>query len=184
MRELFYSYGRIHKIKGIDLLIAAYSDLVKEIPDIRLVIAGPDDNFLSVLKDQIRRLNPQKMPLFTGPLYNQEKLAAYVDADVYVLPSRYETFPTTVLEAWACKTPVIVTKGCLIFELVAKAGNVSSLDVKDLKNTILAVFNDETQRMKNKKAGLNLIKTELNMVSFINKIEEVYKETILIPSIT
>jgi glycosyltransferase involved in cell wall biosynthesis len=174
--------GRIHKIKGIDLLIAAYADLVKEIPEIRLVIAGPDDHFLSVLMDQIRVLNLPKPPLFTGPLYNREKLAAYVDADVYVLPSRYETYPTTVLEAWACGTPVIVTTGCLSSDLVEKAGYVSTPDVNGLKKSILTVFGDETRRMKNKKAGLDLVKTELSMASFIRKIEDLYEETMHFPA--
>ena len=34
------------------------------------------------------------------------------DADVYILPSSYETFGVTVLEACACGTPVIVTDRC------------------------------------------------------------------------
>jgi glycosyltransferase involved in cell wall biosynthesis len=173
--------GRIHKIKGIDILIEAYADLVKEVPEIRLVIAGPDDHFLSVLQDQIRRLHVEKQPLFTGPLYNQEKLAAYVDADVYVLPSRYETYPTTVLEAWACGTPVIITTGCLSSDLVEKAGYVSSPDAAGLKDTILTVFSYKDQREGNITRGLELVKTELNMASYIRKMEDFYKEIILSP---
>ena len=38
--------GRIHRIKGVDLLIEAFSDLVKKIDDVKLVIVGPDDGFL------------------------------------------------------------------------------------------------------------------------------------------
>jgi len=170
--------GRIHKIKGIDLLIDAYSDLLKELPNIRLVIAGPDDNYLSVIKKQIQREKLDKSPLLTGPLYGQEKLAAYIDADVFVLPSRYETFPNTLMEAWACGTPVIVTKRCLISDIVEKAGYVSAFDVKELKNTIKIVLNDEKQRMINVNAGLELIKNELNISSCLDQIEKVYKETI------
>lgn len=170
--------GRIHKIKGIDLLIDAYSDLLKEIPNIRLVIAGPDDNYLSVINDQIQREKPDKIPLLLGPLYDQEKLAAYIDADVFVLPSRYETFPNTVLEAWACGTPVIVTKGCLISDIVEKAGYVSAFDVKELKSTIKLVLNDEKLRMILANSGLELVQNELNLISCVNKIERVYKEAI------
>jgi glycosyltransferase involved in cell wall biosynthesis len=56
--------------------------------------------------------------LFTGPIYDANKLAAYVDADVYVLPSIYETFPITAMEACACGTPVILTKGCGIGDII------------------------------------------------------------------
>jgi glycosyltransferase involved in cell wall biosynthesis len=78
----------------------------------------------------------------TGPLYEDDKLAAYVDADVYVLPSRYEIFGNTVLEACACGTPVIVTDRCGVSDFVSEFGYVSSFDKKELKETIIKVLTD------------------------------------------
>ena len=91
--------GRIHNIKGIDLLVRAFADLIKELDNIKLVIVGPNDGFLSTLKKQIEDLKIGDRILFTGLLQEKDKLGAYVDADVYVLPSVYDTFPVTVLEA-------------------------------------------------------------------------------------
>lgn len=168
--------GRIHKIKGIDLLIDSYSELVQEIPNVTLVIAGPDDNTVPKLIEQIKRKNLIREPLFTGPLYNQDKLAAYVDADVYVLPSRYETFPNTVLEAWACETPVIVTERCLIADVVEKAGSVTKFESSALKKAIIKTFTDEKQRQLATRSGRSLIENDYNLDSSVNKIENLYKK--------
>ncbi len=131
-----YSFGRIHRIKGLDLLVEAYADLVEEMPEVRLVITGPDDNFLGSVMDRLKERKWAAPVFATGPLYHRVKLAAYVDADLYVLPSRYETFPFTVLEAWACGCPVVVTQGCLIADIVRSAGLVSQLDKDELREQI------------------------------------------------
>ena len=114
--------GRLHKIKGIDLLIEAFSKVQKEVPLSKLVIVGPDEGCLQTLQKQVAALNVGRDILLTGPLYGKDKFAAYIDANVYVLSSIYEAFPNTVLEAWACGTPVIVTKGCCISDIVENAG--------------------------------------------------------------
>ncbi len=103
--------GRIHRIKGIDILVKAYAKLVNgmNFNDVLLVIAGPDDGYLYEVRSLISQLRLQNKMLLTGPLYARDKLEAYVDAEVYVLPSRYETFPHTILEAFACRKPVIVS---------------------------------------------------------------------------
>jgi glycosyltransferase involved in cell wall biosynthesis len=140
--------GRIHKIKGIDLLVNAFADLVNELDDVRLVIGGHDDGFLSTLKGQIDGLKIDDRVLFTGPLYERDKLKAYVDADVYVLPSVYEIFGITLLEAWACSTPVIVTDRCGIADIVDKVGYVVEYDKEQLRDAIFKVLSDERLRRK------------------------------------
>jgi len=168
--------GRIHKIKGIDLLVDAYSNLLKEIPDATLVIVGPDDNYLSIIDDQIQRKKLDKNPLFTGPLYNQDKLEAYVDADVFVLPSRYEMFGTTILEAWACETPVVVTTGCLLADIIRKAGYVTEFNSTELKNAIVILLSDELLRKKLGYTGKTIVKSDFDNRNVTQKIESLYQK--------
>jgi glycosyltransferase involved in cell wall biosynthesis len=166
--------GRIHKIKGIDLLVAAFADLIKELDDVRLVIVGPDDGFLSTLKRQIGDFKIGDKILFTGPLYERDKLKAYVDADVYVLPSVYETFPVTVLEACACGTPVIVTDRCGIVDIVDKVGCVAEYDKGKLRDAISKVLSDEGLRRSFGEEGGRLVREEFGWGEVVKKVEEVY----------
>jgi glycosyltransferase involved in cell wall biosynthesis len=166
--------GRIHRIKGVDLLIDAYVDLVRENPETTLVIAGPDDNTVPELRAQIRSSGLAKEPLFTGPLYGQEKLAAYVDADLYVLPSRYEAFGYTVLEAWACGTPVIVTDGCLIADTVERAGRVAERSPSGLKNAIVSLMSNERLRRELGETGRALVHAEFSNSSVIDRVVVLY----------
>jgi glycosyltransferase involved in cell wall biosynthesis len=166
--------GRLHKIKGIDLLIDVFSEVKKEAPLSKLVIVGPDEGYLQNLQRQAEASNIGRDIIFTGPLYGKDKFAAFVDANVYVLPSIYDAFPNTVLEAWACMTPVIVTKGCCISDIVENAGYSVSYDKNELKDTILKVFNNNEETTKFRKNGKNLIEKTLNIDVCIKKIEEVY----------
>lgn len=170
--------GRIHKIKGIDFLIHAYSHVLEELPHVRLVIAGPDDGYLSTIQKQIQRLKLNSKPLITGPLYGRDKLAAYVDADVYVLPSIYEAFPNTILEAWVCGTPVIVTNSCAISSVAQHAGIVVKRDPIELARAIKRLILDEKLRDQCCKNGKSLINNEFNLESVITEIEESYRQVI------
>lgn len=110
--KIILSLGRIHRIKGLDLLIDAFSDLARETDDCLLVLVGPDHGYRQAIQRQVQKAGLADRVLFTGPLYGESKLEAYVDASVYVLPSVYEIFSLTVLEACLCETPVIVTDRC------------------------------------------------------------------------
>ena len=93
--------GRIHRIKGIDILVKAFAEVIEKLDDVRLVIVGPDDGYLSACRNLVSQLKVEEKILFTGGIFDIEKLRALVDADVFVLPSRYETFPDVILEAEA-----------------------------------------------------------------------------------
>ncbi len=166
--------GRIHKIKGVDLLVEAFSDLVNKMEDAKLVIAGPDDGFLSTLRAQIEDLKIGGSIIFTGPLYEMDKLEAYVDADVYVLPSVYETFPVTVLEACACGTPVIVTDRCGISDIVEKVGYVVEYDKEQLRDAMFKMLSDDGLKRRFGEEGRRLVMEEFGWDLIVGEIERVY----------
>lgn len=172
--------GRIHKIKGLDLLVMAFADLIKELDKVILVIAGPDDGFLSTLKRQIENLKIGDKILFAGPLFERDKLMAYVDADVYVLPSVYETFPVTVLEACACGTPVIVTDRCGIADIVdGKVGCVVEYDNDQLRDAIFKVLSNKEIRERFEEEGKDLVKKKFDWEKIVKQMENIYENMIL-----
>lgn len=103
--------GRIHPVKGVDTLLRAWSAIADRHPEWRLDIVGPDDGgYLDKMKIFARQLKLQRV-FFRGPLYGADKLKAYQEADIYILPTHSENFGMTVAEALATGTPAIVTQG-------------------------------------------------------------------------
>jgi len=171
--------GRIHKIKGIDLLLKSFSDIASGFENVKLVIVGPDDGFLSELEQQIKDLDLDDKILYTGPLYGHEKLSAYVDANLYVLPSVYETFPMTVLEAFACGKPVIVSDRCGISDFVKEVGYVTKYDETHLKTTILKVLNDRELERKLGEKSEKLVKQRFDLDIVIKKVILIYTSVLI-----
>jgi glycosyltransferase involved in cell wall biosynthesis len=171
--------GRLHKIKGIDLLIKAFARLVGKRDKVKLVIAGPDAGALAQLKKLTDRLKITSSVLFTGPLYDQYKLEAYVDADVFILPSVYDMFPVTVLEAYACGTPVITTPKCGIADLVERCGYVVDRNVADICTAMLQILGDEKTRKGLGAVGQRLVREEFNWDNIANRIEQIYEKVIV-----
>ncbi len=171
--------GRLHKIKGIGLLVSAFADLAKDYNNFRLVIAGPDDGFLPSLKEQIDVLKTNDKVLITGQLDGSDKIEAYCDADVYVLPSVYEIFGITILEACACGTPVVVTDRCGIANIVDNnVGYVVGYDKDQLREAIVKILIDEDLKKRYGVCGKRLVTEEFNWNRIVSNIEDLY-ETIM-----
>lgn len=173
--------GRIHKIKGLDLLVDAVADLLRDIKDCKLVIVGPDDGYLSVLKKQTVDLGIENKVLFTGPLYGKDKLIAYIDADVVVYPGVYEIFGLVPFEAIICGTPIIVTDNSGCGEIVKKADCgylIKYGDVEGLKNQILYVLNNSDGAKKKVLQGQKYIYNNLTWDKIVTKVEDVYENCI------
>ena len=104
--------GRIEPLKGLDILLRAAA-LLDDISGTRILIVGgnplEDAEFerLNMLADSLRISD---MVTFTGSV-SQEVLPAYYSAaDIFVLPSWYESFGLAALEAMSCGTPVVVSR--------------------------------------------------------------------------
>lgn len=169
--------ARIHKIKGPDLLAKAFSRLLSKVSDTQLVFVGPDDGYLPALKKLVKELGIEERVLFTGPLYGKEKLEAYVDADVYVLPSSYEIFGLTVLEACACGTPVVVTEACGLADWVdQRAGFKVACDEYRLQETIGVLLTNEELRRQLGDRARELVREQFSWHKAAQQIEEIYTE--------
>ena len=101
-------FGRLHKVKGVDRLVRAWEQVVRE--GWELVIAGPDCGMLEELKSIVAE---RKLPRvsFVGEINGHAKYDFLADADIYVLPSDTENFGITVAESLASGTPVIASQG-------------------------------------------------------------------------
>lgn len=183
-KKIILYLGRIHRIKGIDFLIKAYAYLVKkkDYKDAILVIAGPDDGYLNEAKALAKSLKIDDSIMFTGPLYGRNKLEAYVDAEVYVLPSRYETFPMTVLEAYACGKLVIASNVGGLRDLVVndetgllfEAGNS-----KELAKSIHYLLNDYSKAVEMGLKGRKFVEKNFTIDKVIAMLEALYEHVLL-----
>jgi len=140
--KLVLYLGRLNAIKGIDILVKAFAHVSAEVPSLHLAIVGPDDGFGRFVQSIVAKLGIHGHVHFVDQLDGTDKIQAYVDADVFVLPSRYDTYPHTVLEAMACGTPVVVTDKCGIAPLVMNhwAGVVTPADNDGLATGIMRVL--------------------------------------------
>lgn len=169
--------GRIHPIKGIDLLIQAFHDLLKHVSNVKLVIVGPDEEYLDQIKTQIDSLHIRDHVIFTGPLYDEDKFSALRDADIYVLPSRYEIFAISVLEACACGTPVIVTKNQGVASYIkGRAGEVIPFDHEELSKAMEKLLVNEELRKKYGENGEKMVKELFAWERIIDRYEQVYRK--------
>jgi glycosyltransferase involved in cell wall biosynthesis len=174
--QIILFLGRVHKIKGIDLLISAFAGLAGDFDDARLVIAGPDDGYLPALKSLVAELGLEQKILFTGPLFGEQKLAAYVDADVYALTSSNEIFGVSVLEALACGTPVVVTDRCGIADIIKdKVGLVVPYETAPLKEALCQLLEDDKKRQQYGRDGKALVRGNYGWLVIAEQMERVYK---------
>lgn len=167
--------GRVHKIKGLDLLARAFGDILRAVPEARLVVAGSDDGYLHAMKKLADDLGIGGRALFVGPIYERSKLEAYVDADVYVLPSTYEIFGVTVLEACACGTPVVLTDRCGVADHIGgRAGIVVPYEATKVAGGVLDVLRSGDRGKRLGQAGRKLVMEEFGWSKAVDKLEALY----------
>lgn len=92
--------------KGIDILIQAWTEVVKRYTDVKLVIGGGGSAKTKV-EQWVEEQGISKYVEFTGALDRKQVIQEMQSCDCFVLPSRYETFGVVYIEAMACGKPVI-----------------------------------------------------------------------------
>lgn len=138
-KRLLLFLSRIHKKKGCDLLIDAFSRVAKNDPSIHLVMAGPDsDGWSFELQQQANILNISNRITWTGMLSGDDKWGAYYSSDVFCLPSHQENFGIVVAESLACGKPVLISNKVNIWREIERdgAGLISDDSVDEFEKLI------------------------------------------------
>jgi glycosyltransferase involved in cell wall biosynthesis len=171
--------ARFNRIKGPDILLRAFAQVVASIPEAHLAMVGPDDGYLAKAQEVVRENQLEDVVMFPGPIYDTKlKQAAYADSDVYVLPSRYETFPISVLEAWVARTPVIVSNRCGIKDDIGEAGEVVPLEPNSLSDSIIRALNDRAGGRQRGRIGREKVFQNYTWPLVVDRLEGILSEIV------
>jgi L-malate glycosyltransferase len=97
-----------HPYYSVDVVVRAFADLTRSYPDAKLCLAGGGHEERSI-RDLVRELRLEENVNFAGIASRQEIGRLYDQADVFVNASWLDNMPISILEAFACGTPVVTT---------------------------------------------------------------------------
>jgi glycosyltransferase involved in cell wall biosynthesis len=148
-RSLVVSIAHLNRLsiirKKLMLVIRAIPFVVKELPQVRFVIAGSKEDGFEELVLLAKELNVGDFVCFPGRITTAEKIDLYHKARVFVQPSVFEAFGMAQAEAMSCGVPVITNNVGSLTEVVGDCGTyLVNDDPRELANDICRFFKDET----------------------------------------
>jgi glycosyltransferase involved in cell wall biosynthesis len=175
--------SRIHRIKGLELLIPSFARVVQRFPEAHLVVAGPDEGGY---KREVERMIEVRGlgggVTFTGLLDSRDKLAAFSLAEVFVLPSYSEGLPVVVLEAMACGKPVVITDECNLTDEIrgTGAGLVVETTAEAVAEGIEAVLANSGRAHAMGEAGRKLAASRFSLETVSGRMVELFEEIVAV----
>ncbi len=120
-RRFLLFLSRIHEKKGCDLLIKAFSQAAAAVPELHLVLAGPDQEGLrAALENLARERGVAERIHWPGMLEGDVKWGAFHAAEAFILPSHQENFGIVIAEAIACGLPVLISNKINIWHYIVE----------------------------------------------------------------
>jgi len=149
-QPMVITIGRLVPWKGIDELITLVPALIEKYHNFKLVVVGDGTEYEKLTK-LCRDTGVESDVVFTGRLGHEQTLALLKRSDVFILNSRYEGLPHTVIEAMACKCPVIASNLVGIGEVIEDGRNGLTIDpgnTQQLSEKLIFLLENEPARQK------------------------------------
>jgi glycosyltransferase involved in cell wall biosynthesis len=167
--------GRLHRLKGLDLLIRATPIVRAEIPSVQIVLIGSGQE-----EEELRRLAAEQgvaaAVLFAGFHADAGRLMPAVD--VLAVPSRHEGQSISILEAMACARPVVAANVGGIPELVVDGVTgilVPSEDAEALARALVRLLKDSGVAERMGKAGQERVAGHFSQAATIDRTFSIYE---------
>jgi glycosyltransferase involved in cell wall biosynthesis len=171
--RLVVTLARLAAIKGLPRLVGAVSRL----PSTHLLIAGPDegDGTLESIKDIAnRQVLSARLHIEPSGLWGADRAAALAEADVFCLPSSYESFGTAAAEAAGVGVPVVLTEGCGVRDVLPHATAVPVDDVDALGSALQAALDGREEA----DSSAARVRERLSWASMAERQESIYEALI------
>ena len=168
--------ARLHSVKGHDYFLHAACEVLKVMPKARFLVVGtgPDE---SVLKEMTARLGLQEVVNFTGFITDIPDLMA--DMDVLVIPSLWEGFGLTAIEAMTVGLPVVATEVGGLPEVVRPGETgilVPPADAASLAKAIMWVLQHPKEASEMAENGKEIVNREFSSKGMAKKTEVTYQK--------
>ncbi len=157
--------SRLNEKKGLDLLLPAFRDYVRQHPDAVLVLAGPDDGYEATARQFIQDHKLNDSIRLVGMLTGDDKKAALHDADLFTLPSYSEGFSIAVLEAMAAGTPALVSDRVGFGEAIRthEAAGLVELTPDSVRAGLERLMGNPSLRQRLSQNATTLLRTQYDM---------------------
>jgi glycosyltransferase involved in cell wall biosynthesis len=170
--------GKFVPGKGAEYLIEAFNILVKEWPDLKLLMIG-NGPLKEDIKQKIRELDIGNNIIMKEFVPNSELPETYQNSDVFVLPSLNEGVPRTILEAMACGIPVVCTELPQLVDVVDSCGLLVPVkDSQALAEGISKIMSDRDMSQKFGKNGRVKVVENYSWEDTVKKTVQLYEEVL------
>jgi glycosyltransferase involved in cell wall biosynthesis len=141
-------------------LLSAFKEIIKVMPETKLVLTGAWEKGKDTLASAIADLGLQKDVIMLGWISFADMPALYRNAELFVYPTLHEGFGLPILEAMASGVPVVCSRIEPLIEIAGSAALlVDPYDQSDIARGILSIFRDKALRMRIIEAGILRAKT-------------------------
>ena len=163
--------GRLHRRKGLDVLIQAFQQA--DVADSRLLIAGPDEGMLGRVQELAAG---DDRIVIAGYLSGADRLCALAAGDVFALPATGEGLSIAVLEAMAAGMPAVLSPGCHMDDVAAAgAGYTVAASPDDFAPKLRLLLTDSRRRAQMGRAARQLIAKKHTWGLIAAQLESVYE---------
>ena len=172
--------GRIQQKKGLDILAQAFGNLVRTRHDVRLVVAGPDeDNTLTEIKTILKSHGALEKAVFPGMLTGEQKLEALSAADIFTLTSYSEGFSVALLEALSAGLPLVITDECNFPEVGdSRAGFVVRPNDSETASALMSLLDSADLRREMSENARRLVRSNYTWERIAKKMFTLYENVI------
>jgi len=168
--------GRLNHIKGPDLLLRAFCEAREGLADYHLVFAGPDGGMRAELDNLYKQFSSGNKVHFVGYLGGPDKIAAYKEAEVLVIPSRQEAMSIVVLEAGISGKPVLITDRCGFNDIAAvNGGVVVPASVQGIQKGLVEILKDAEKRRSMGRSLKKYVENNFTWKIAVEKYLQVYR---------